>query len=559
MFAELPQVVRQFVTLAVCSVLILATTRAGATDACVGDCSGDRLVTVDELVRGVNIALGLVEADQCPAFECHPGSGVTIDCLLQGVRAALDGCTSGVASPTIEGPVSGGNGTPFVASTGFDLADVGYQQAEYFYSGTAQAYVNDGALGTDGKWGVTAGTTAAYKTRMLVYRPIDPADFNGTVIVEWLNVSGGLDSAPDWLAGHTEMIRSGFAWVGVSVQKVGVEGGGSGGLLQLPLKKQDPVRYGTLVHPGDSFSYDMYSQAAQALRHPTGIDPLGGLPFERIIAAGESQSAFRMVTYVNAIHPLAHIYDGFLVHSRGSSPAALSEPPQVAIAAPLGAKIRDDVDVPVMIFLTETDILVLGAHSAEQSDSEHVRTWEVPGSAHADTYTLLVGANDRGDSADVAQIVVTAAPLPGIIMCGSAINSGPQHWVLNAAVFALNRWVRDGTPPANAARIEVDDGPPATIRRDADGNALGGIRTPYVDAPLATLSGEGQGGSGFCFIFGTTVRLESTLLETRYPTRQDYVSAVAASTDAAVADGFLLSPDAALIEANAQTESFTGE
>ena len=59
-----------------------------------------------------------------------------------------------------------------------------------------------------------------------------------------------------------------------------------------------------------------------------GIDPLGGLQLERLIAAGESQSAFRLVTYVNAIHPLADVYDGFLIHSRGGGGAPLSQAPQ---------------------------------------------------------------------------------------------------------------------------------------------------------------------------------------------------------------------------------------
>jgi hypothetical protein len=132
---------------------------------------------------------------------------------------------SSVSIPEIEGPISGGLGSPFVAATAFDLAQVGYSEAEYFIAGSAAAYTNVGPLSEDGKWSVTPGPTAAYETRILVYRPIDGRKFNGTVIVEWLNVSGGLDAAPDWVMGHTELIRKGFAWVGVSAQHVGVEGG----------------------------------------------------------------------------------------------------------------------------------------------------------------------------------------------------------------------------------------------------------------------------------------------------------------------------------------------
>src|SRR2546428_7474044 len=33
-------------------------------------------------------------------------------------------------------------------------------------------------------------------------------------------------SSPDWTDAHTELIRDGFAWMGVSAQYAGVEGGG---------------------------------------------------------------------------------------------------------------------------------------------------------------------------------------------------------------------------------------------------------------------------------------------------------------------------------------------
>jgi len=86
-----------------------------------------------------------------------------------------------------------------------------------------------------------------------VYRPTSPKGFNGTVVVEWLNVSGGLDTSPDWTDAHAELIRDGFAWMGVSAQYAGVEGGGTIlGILDLPLKTVDPARYGSLVHPGEA-------------------------------------------------------------------------------------------------------------------------------------------------------------------------------------------------------------------------------------------------------------------------------------------------------------------
>ncbi|HKE92606.1 MAG TPA: alpha/beta hydrolase domain-containing protein, partial [Gemmatimonadales bacterium] len=127
------------------------------------------------------------------------------------------------------------------------------------------------------------------------------------------------------------------------------------------------------------------------------------------------------------------------------------------------------------------------------------------------------------------------------------INSGPQHWVLNAAIAALDRWVRGGDPPPMAPRLDVAGDPPAYALDDL-GNVRGGIRTPYVDAPLAVLSGLGQTGSGFCGIFGTTVCFDEAMRTTLYPTAADYSAAVNEATDRAVAAGFILEPDGALIK-----------
>lgn len=465
---------------------------------------------------------------------------------------------AGVALPAVEGPVTGGSGAPFIASTMFDLGQVGYRGDEYFISGTATAYGSATPLTANGIWSVAPAASAAYKTRIIVYRPIDPDDFNGSVVVEWLNVSGGLDSAPDWIAGHVQLIREGFAFVGVSAQYVGVEGGTSAvGLTPMPLKEVDPARYGSLSHPGDSFSYDMFSQVAQLVRRPGDLNPLAGLDVHTVIAAGESQSAFRMVTYVNAVHPLADIYDGFLIHSRGSTGAALSEAPQPVVPVASPTLIRPDLNAPVFTLQMETDMTFLNFVIARQPDTDRFRAWEVAGTAHADTYTVVGGFNDIGDSPEVAKVLVTAEPLPGVISCPHPINSGPQHFLVNTAFSALNQWIRNGTPPPTAARLELELNP-ARILRDEDGIALGGIRTPYVDVPTHTLSGEGQTGSILCILFGTTTPFNAEKLASLYPNQAAYVSAVTASIDAAVAAGFIIPDDAELIKAAAEDTDLGG-
>jgi hypothetical protein len=135
-------------------------------------------------------------------------------------------------------------------------------------------------------------------------------------------------------------------------------------------------------------------------------------------------------------------------------------------------------------------------------------------------------------------------------VCDSPINAGPQHWVLKAAFAALDRWIRNGEAPPMAPRLDVAGAPPAFVLDDL-GNVRGGIRTPYVDVPIAKLSGLGQTGSGFCRIFGTTTLFDDAQLATLYADHDAYVAAVNAATDDSVAAGFILPPDAQLIKTQA--------
>ncbi|HVN83763.1 MAG TPA: alpha/beta hydrolase [Candidatus Binatia bacterium] len=80
------------------ALLLFGLPLAEAQPTCVGvgDCDHGGVVTVEELVKGVNIALGNATVDQCSAFDCHGDGHVTVDCLVQGVHGALEGVTVGV-------------------------------------------------------------------------------------------------------------------------------------------------------------------------------------------------------------------------------------------------------------------------------------------------------------------------------------------------------------------------------------------------------------------------------------------------------------------------------
>jgi hypothetical protein len=446
-----------------------------------------------------------------------------------------------VALPTVEGPITGGNGRPTLVSTSLDLATVGYEQQEYFVRGSARSFASAEPLAEDGRWNVTPMEHAPFTTRMVVYRPIDLANFRGTVIVEWLNVSAGFDTAPDWLAAHNVAIREGVIWIGVSAQAGGVQGDATavGGLASGGLKATDPGRYDSLDHPGDSFSYDIFSQAGVIARGGASPDPIGGATVQQVLAIGESQSAFRLVTYVNAMQTTARVFDGFLVHSRAGAVASLSQAPQADVSTPDGTIIRTDLDVPVLVFQTETELTLFGARQARQPDTDRIRVWEVAGTAHADAYTAGIGFDDTGDGRAEERLLDVGAIGGGPLGCRERVNAGPAYAVLQAGLRGLIQWSAGGRPVSAAPPLELASEDPVIIARDTHGNALAGVRTPFVDVPIATLRGDGNEGESFCRLFGTTQPFDNATLAALYPSHRDYTERFNESTDAAVRDGFL--------------------
>jgi hypothetical protein len=84
---------------AVVAALVIACGSARAQE-CVGDCDGNGMVTINELILGVSIALGNQPITACGAFDCQHNETVPINCLIQGVNGALDGCSAAVATST---------------------------------------------------------------------------------------------------------------------------------------------------------------------------------------------------------------------------------------------------------------------------------------------------------------------------------------------------------------------------------------------------------------------------------------------------------------------------
>ncbi|MEV6308436.1 alpha/beta hydrolase domain-containing protein [Streptomyces sp. NPDC051840] len=415
-----------------------------------------------------------------------------------------DGAPRGAApGAAVSGPVAGSlpgdpkapdpaDTYPWLSAPG--LAKAGYVEEEFQLSGRADAYSATGErLAQD----------VPYTTRVVVRRPSSPARFNGTVLTEWQNVSAGYDLDALWAP--DQMTRAGYAWVGVSAQRVGVD----------QLREWSPARYGTLDVTGqgrftaDEMSYDIYAQAAAALRAGTG-KVLGPLRARTLLGIGASQSAGRMTVYYDRVLPQTEpVFDGygFVV---GSAPTRQG-------------------DEPVFHVLSETDVRT----PVRRADDDGYRRWEVAGSAHSGRYgqayrePLL--ARDLGEA-------------PTFSCTRPPYSEVPLHHVIAAAYAHLERWVERGVLPPSAQPLEF--APDGTKARDTHGLARGGVRLSQVEVPTALDTGD-NGGETFCVLFGTHVPFTAEELGRLYPTHTRYVAGVTAADTRAVHAGHLLPADAA--------------
>jgi hypothetical protein len=162
---------------------------------------------------------------------------------------------------TVSGPLTGGKGWPFGSPTTIPASHV---MEEFVLAGLAMSYrpVDGTQVARDGLWSTEEWRTEPYCTRVYVVRPRAPESFNGVVLVNWQNVTIGHDLG----APSRSDLAAGFAWAGVTAQRVAIDGQeGFAGMLPTThgLAAWDPERYGSLRHPGDEFSYDIFSQAGR--------------------------------------------------------------------------------------------------------------------------------------------------------------------------------------------------------------------------------------------------------------------------------------------------------
>lgn len=434
--------------------------------------------------------------------------------------------------PEVSGPLLGGlrTGQPIMSALE-DLADLGYVEQEYLVSGVATnngiRLVPDPLSPALFRVQDVLEREAAFTTRIHVIRPVDPAAFNGTVLLEWNNVTGGLDASVMWAQLREQILDGGYAYVGVTAQRVGAMSG------FLSLVNWDRARYGAISHPGDDFSFDMFTQAARVVKDGDegAVDPMGGLAVRRVIATGASQSGATLLVYINHVQEHAGVIDGFM-------------PTVAAVPA-----IRDDL-VPVLWVNSESETLM--APEGHAADSGLYRMWEVAGASHITWYawTALIHMALRSVVPPVLHPYLPPYKPEAAIQYGQGAtgascprNYFPDRYALKSALVAVDSWVRTGEVPASMPRFTRHG---RRVGRDEFGNVLGGVRLPPVDVPVAHYRAT------VCGLFGLTVPLQPRELAELYPSHDAYVETMRAASDGAVSRGVLLPDDAAELMAMAE-------
>lgn len=210
-------------------------------------------------------------------------------------------------------------------------------------------------------------------------------------------------------------------------------------------------------------------------------------------------------------------------------------------------QVTRNVDVPVIRMIAQGDVPDTFTRRRDDSDApgDRFRLYEVAGAPHMDAifYRQMPILEDQ-----------VAAGQPGFLWlwpltyrCDPDVplmESANMRDAVNAAFANLDRWVRDGTPPPRAERIGLKDGgtPRATFVTDQHGNAIGGVRSAYLDVPAATYH-VSRTGPITCRNLGYRTPFDWPRLEQAYGSSTNYTAKVAQSVERLIKERWLTESD----------------
>jgi hypothetical protein len=494
--------------------------------------------------------------------------------LLAATASLLLAAPAAVASVPLPStsPITG-SGAPFTGALAqADLGANGYEEKEYRVTlSSPQVYTLTAPGGsTATASGAPPSLFGAYRSRIIVRGPQNPADFNGTVVVEVMNATTGVDLDILWQQSYEYFQRTGAIYVAVAAQPLTLLSATTGppsGVSRLAaryagqgLNLATPTALANFTNPNPaiagaaqrdaSLAWDLIGQVGQLAKSEAG--PFAGLDVERVLATGWSQSASYLTTYVNVIHPLQQVYDGFLLGARGTGATLLGFSTPTNPLTVVTQTTLQGGGTPVINLQTETDSKSPIVRRADaDSATDRFRLYEVPGSAHNDEWSSIQAV----DIISRDTFIGSGPPFPGLPSgCGwtgeQKITSFPVRYVANAAFDGLAGWANGGSAAPSAALISAPNSATAGgIARDASGNALGGIRSPWLEAPNRSYFPLSPPpvppAASFCSLTGLETPFSDGTAGSRYTDYSAFLSEFEGDLDAAIASGFVLPGDKA--------------
>lgn len=399
-------------------------------------------------------------------------------------------------------------GSAYTQIDPIDLSAWGYIEEEYLFSGKSHVYT----WSEDGQTAMVAYPDNDYCTRIVVRKPADPAKFSGHIFLEPMNGTEFVDMpGGGWGLTFEYMMNAGDMWIGLSCSDGGFIG----------MKTFNPERYGRLnfdnpvpkelridhIDPGgrlvdDTFEkglmYDVCAQLGVGLRECKEGTPTFGYDVRFIYMTGLEYQ----ITYANVFNKFLRdkdgksIFDGFLQYQM----------------TPGGSLNRDEdfwadddprnqlpVDVPFIKLKTSGDLRGVFPHPfwactwrCRNMDlpEGQMRWYEVAGTSLRYAYRRDVQV------AASYEDYIGAGRLPFQVSWPRERvkweNLSMKHIMISCS-HNLKEWVEKGIPAPIADYIEIDDAPKPYTQfvMDEHGNQLGGIRSTYVDVPVATYVDDG--------------------------------------------------------------------
>jgi Alpha/beta hydrolase domain len=376
-----------------------------------------------------------------------------------------------------------------------------------------------------------SSTEITYKTAVFVRRPADASRASGVVAVDPLHSSG--------IWGMQTLLQPYF----VAHNDVHVGVAASRDVVERLLKGANPTRYASLDVPDtpDAPNEILAGVGALLHQHPDSLVP--GVRVKSAILGGWSQTAVVTRSFISSPQAKGtvggrRVFDGFF-------------PGQAAVGSSGGSQVGrvPDIGVPVLELQGERELLVTisvyGSLGYRRPDSKTYRLYEVAAMSHI---------NNEPDN--------PVSGFAGSLDCdwpaGATPSAFRQTDIWAVAFDNIVRWISKGASPPRAARIELEaDG--RTVKRDANGNALGGMRSVFVDVPTASIMPTSLAPGGVvrnpCAYAGYQLDFSRERLQQLYRTHARYVQQVTRDTDKLVRKRLLLPVSARELVSAAQASN----